>query len=389
VKVRLRNLVTVLTICLVSFCLIVQIHAQSSSTRILLASGIMVYNTYMLSVSGTIIVDGSGNRVVLVGTQMDFNGRKDGWFSIEDVQKMKSLGGTVLEIHGVRFKEMMPERGVINEGWFINNLDKWVSWCEQLQIYYIINLRNFKWASWGGCMMPEWFFEGKYDPPYDEATCDKACIDFWNIDNPLQEDNRQNFIDLWKFIANRYKNNEYALLGIINEPLCQVKLNSDLAKHLGLTYSRFIERVVDAIRSTGAKQLIFVDRPYIWGLSNVHPIDRPNIVWEDHLYVQTNYEPKDINSWKTFMDNKIQRFVKDFGKSLYVGEYGAYPFSAYHDGLRDWPNLLAEQVAYLKSSEIAGYSWHAWPFLEGEYYDHIYDYLTKEKSDYILQTIYG
>ena len=343
----------------------------------------------MLNVSGTAVIDGFGNKVVLVGTQIDYNGRKDGWFSIDDLDKMKSLGGTILEIHGLRFKNMMLERGIIDEVWFVNNLDKWVSWCEQMQIYYIINMRNFKWSSSRGCMMPDWFLEGRYDPPYDETTCDKACIDLLDVDNPLQEDNRQDFIDLWEFIANRYKNNKYALFGIMNEPLCRVQLNdSSLAKHLGVTYSRFMEGVVDAIRSTGAKQLIFVDRPYVWYLSNVQPVKRSNIVWEDHLYVQTKYEPKNVNSWKTAMDNKIQRFVRDFGKPLYMGEYGSYPFSAYDEGLSDWRAILAQQVEYLNSSEIAGYSWHAWSFLEGEYYDHIYDCFNKEESDYILQTIF-
>jgi aryl-phospho-beta-D-glucosidase BglC (GH1 family) len=235
--------------------------------------------------------------------------------------------------------------------------------------------------------MPDWMLDGHGygSPPYNESTVDKAYIDFIDIDNPLHDDNRQIFIDLWKFIANRYKSNQYVLFGIMNEPLCQVELNGQQSVHLGITYSELMEQVIDAIRSTGAAQLIFVDRPYVWYFDHINPVNRTNIVWEDHLYISPgcNY-----SQWESTISNKmIKRYVTDFKKPLYMGEYGFDPFSFYETD--SWQTDFAKEVGYLKSHETAGYSYHQWSYLEGEYEDHIYDYLNQTESDYILSIIYG
>lgn len=373
------------------FFLITPILSQDTPSQSIPSTGEILYNVHRLKASGTTIEDGFGNKIVLVGTQIDYNEYSSGYFTIQDLQKMKSYGGNCVEFHGLIFNQLMPQRGVIDETYFFNNLDEWISLCEQTQIYYIINLRNFKWVSYGACM-PDWMLEGHGygSPPYNEAIVDQACIDFWDVDNPLHDDNRQSFILLWSFIANRYKNNQYALFGIINEPLCGVNLNATQASHLGTTYSRFMEEVVDRIRSVGADHLVFIDRPYVCAVpqyyGNIQPVNRTNVVWEDHLYVTAeNWGIHSFSEWESIMTNqKIPRFVGDFQKPLYIGEYGPYPIN-----MTDWRNIIAKQIAFLKSSEVAGYSWHTWGFLKGEYYDPIYGYLNQEESDYILQTIYG
>lgn len=347
-------------------------------------------NAHTLYADGTKLISPTGEVVVLSGTQFDYNAlarHGDNWFGVDDVQTMKSYGGKILELNTIYWSDMMPQKGVVDENWFVTKLDKWVSWCEQYELYHIISLRNFVYQPWGAGQVPSWFLEGKYNPPYNKTVVDQACIDFWDIDNPLHNDNREYFIQMFQFIADRYKDNKYVLFGLVNEPFCGNKLmNSELSKHLGFTYARFIERIVDAIRSTGAKQLIFVDRPYVWHLSNVQPVDRPNIVWEDHLYVSPDF---DIGQWKNVLDDKVQRFINDFEKPLYIGEYAPYPYSAYDGELSDWRTILAEQVAFLKSVPVCGYSWHEYPFLEGEWYDSVYNYLNAEESEYILRTIYG
>ena len=66
---------------------------------------------------------------------------------------------------------------------------------------------------------------------------------------------------------------------------------------MSITYARFIERIVDAIRSTGAKQLIFVDKPYCWFYtSHFEPVNRDGIVWEDHLYVSPDDDIEPMGS---------------------------------------------------------------------------------------------
>ena len=348
-------------------------------------------NARVLYVDGTKLRSPTGEVAVLQGTQFDYNAlalHGDNWFGLDDVQKMKSYGGKVLELHALWFSYMMPQKGVIDENWFSNKLDKWVSWCEQMQMYYIISVAGFDMKPWGDPEMPQWFLEGKYNPPYDKTVYNQASIDFWDIDNPLQDDSRQYFIDTMKFIADRYKNNTYLLFGIVNEPFAGNHLvNRDNAEHLSVTYARFVERIIDAIRSTGAKHLIFVDKPYCWWYTNhFEQVNRDSIVWEDHLYAGLI---TDIDEWKSILNEYVQRYVYNFKKPFYLGEYGPYPFEEYNNGLSNWRTILAEQVTSLKSVPVCGYSWHEYPYLEGEWYDSVHNYLNAEESEYILRTIYG
>ena len=115
----------------------------------------------VLYADGTKLLSPSGQEVSLAGTQVDYNVlNRDIWFNMDDVQKMKSYGGTVLELHALSFSDMMPQRGVIDQNW-IDRLDKWVSWCEQAQMYCIISFGNFEYRPWGP-EAPDWFLEGKY-----------------------------------------------------------------------------------------------------------------------------------------------------------------------------------------------------------------------------------
>jgi len=184
------------------------------------------------------------------------------------------------------------------------------------------------------------------------------------------------------------------MFGLVNEPLFHTTsssygMTSDKAKHLGETYSILMTRVIDAIRNTGAQQVIFVDRPDVWYLSNIQPIYRDNMVWEDHRYVTVNTPTVDM--WKDSIDKKVQRFVYDFGKSLFIGEYGIDPYSLIRDEpLKSiWKSVISEQVAHLDSKPLCGRQWHQWAALEGEYYDFTSNYFTATDSDYIIQTVLG
>jgi hypothetical protein len=341
----------------------------------------------VLYADGTKLRAPSGEEVLLVGTQYDYNSlNREGWFSLEDVQKMKLYGGNILELHALLFKDMMPERGIINQGW-INRLDDWVAYCEREQMYCLISFQNFEYKPWGP-ETPYWFLAGKYSKPWDASVYNMASIDFWNVSNSLQEDNRLAFLDALKFLADRYKNNAYVLFGILNEPFCgNTLVTVKNAKDLSIAYARFVERAIDAIRSCGAEQLIFVDKPYVWFSSDyLEPVKRDDIVWEDHLYVAPDC---DIATWKTLLNECIQRYVLNFEKPFYVGEYGVLPLEEYEGELSDWRTILKMQVTFLKENTISGYSWHEYPYLEGEYYDYVYNWLTQEDSDYILQTIYN
>jgi hypothetical protein len=343
----------------------------------------------VLYADGTKLRSPSGQEVALVGTIVDYNVlKRDIWFSSDDVQKMKSYGSNAVELVGLLWRDMMPDnaRGVIDQDW-INRLDTWVSWCEQAQMYCIITFDNFEYKPWGR-EAPVWFLEGKYSHPWNKTTWRQACIDFWDVDNPLQEDNRQAVIAGFQFLANRYKNNKYVVFGLFDEPFCGNDLvNWENAEHLSITYARFVERILDAMRSTGAEQLIVVNKPFVWWYTDhFEPVNRDGIVWDDHAYVSTDLG---ISKWKAMFDGYVQTYVYALKKPWLVGGYGVYPFSEYDGALSDWRTTLKEQVTFLKSLPICGRLWFEYPYLEGQYYDYVSNYLTKDDSDYILQTIYG
>jgi hypothetical protein len=344
----------------------------------------------VLYADGTKLLSPSGQEVSLVGTQIDYNVlNRDVWFNMDDVQKIKSYGGVVLEFNGLLFKDMMPQRGVIDQNW-IDRLDKWVSWCEQTQMYCIINFGNFEYKPWGP-EAPSWLLEGKYSLPWTNDTWNQASIDFWDVDNPLQEDNRQAVLTGFQFIASRYKNDKCVLFGLFNEPFClNYLVNQGNAEHLSITYARFVERIVDTIRSTGARQLIFVDKPYCWfNTSHFEPVNRDGIVWEDHLYVSAFF---DVGQWKSMLNEFVQTYYYDFQKPFYVGEYGFinYTDNMISDSFLNWKQVLQEEVNFLKALPVCGYSWHEYPWLYGEYYYYDrHNTFSADESDYILRTICG
>jgi len=404
---RPSNLVIFLILVLVCYCsLTILVHAQLKVQSVIDTSGSIVYKAHsILYVDGTKLRGPSGEEVFLRAVQVPWNERmkrygstmnaqpgETTWFTSDDVRRTKESGGNCLEFHNIHLKEIMPERNVIDESFFTNWLDKWVSWCESEGIYYIINIRGLantktELETWG-LVMPDWLWEGLYPKPTTMEAQAQIVHDFWDTDNPKQEKNRQAFINAWKYIADRYKSRPHALFGIINEPLAHtdVIMTSEKAKHLGETYSILITRVIDAIRNTGAQQVIFVDRPYVWG--NVKPINRPNIVWEDHLYVTRT---RDIEGWKKGIDGYVQRFVTNFGKPLFIGEFGIDPYSLVKETpwASTWRDILAEQVAYLDGKSVVGRQWHQWGVLEDEYTDYVYNWFTAEDSKWIIQTIYG
>jgi hypothetical protein len=352
----------------------------------------MRWDSAPLHADGTRLLDSSGKEVRLKGINVHLNERESSggrYWTLNDVKRMKDAGADCIELHAELFCYWMPERNQINETYFVNWLDKQVSWCEQQGIFCIINLRGFSgntdWAR-KEPFLPDWLWKDLgYAEPTSQKLADVIVRDFFDTNVEKQEINREAFINAWKFVASRYEYNRYALFGLVNEPLCSVEMDENTSSHLGITYSVLMTRVIDAIRSVGAQQLIFVDRPYVWYWYHIQPIDRTDIVWEDHSYVSPS---SDINSWKSDIDDMIERFVYEFNKPLFIGEHGIDPYSVVKSEpwKTTWKSILEQQVAYLDGKPICGRQWHAYEFLYGEYME---AYFTEEDSQWILQTVLG
>ena len=346
---------------------------------------------------GTTLRDGFGNEIYLksvnvndksrhniYGTRTDGTSTEESWFTEVDILEIKSYGGNCFEVHNECWSRWMPRRDDMDEEFFETWIDKYAEWAEKHQVYLILNIFRFTQSSSmdnGPYQMPWWFFGSSR--PDDKSVTDQWIIDFWDTDNPRCEENRESFIYMWTWVANRYKDNPYVIYSIVNEPLCTNSLMDGYwSEQIGRTYAIMIERVIDGIRSTGAKQLIFVDEPYVWYLSDIQPVQRVNVVWEVHLYVSESY---DMNRWKNVLDDKLQKFLYDFDKPVFIGEYGTdrpvVPVG--------WQQSLSEEVGYLETKDICGRQWHAWGYLEDEFMDYVYDYFNAEESDWILNLVLG
>ena len=395
----------VLTFYLLCSFLTVPTHAQSVKVQSVIDNaGNIVYNAHsILYVDGTKLRGPSGEEVFLKGIQPDWNERMkkqgtsqeasnpyESWFTEADIQTMKANGANYVEMHIIRFKEVMSTKNVLNTAYFQTWVDVWVQWATENQMYVSLNIGGF--AYWSNWTIPSWIWEGLYSQPTTKDEWDAIIRDFFDTDVTKQDSNREAFINAWKAIANRYKNNPYVLFSIMNEPFMTVNMvNQATNAHLASTYSSFMEDVVDGIHSTGATNIIIIDRPYVNAYSpyydNVQPVNRSGIVWEDHLYISSQY---DYDDWCSKIDQYVARLVGVFGKPLIIGEYGFLPANYGKTEYPDtWLSILGDEVSYLDGKTLCGRQYHQWGWLEGEYGDHAYDYYTEDESEWIIQTVLG
>ncbi|MGB9615023.1 MAG: glycoside hydrolase family 5 protein [Fervidobacterium sp.] len=403
-------LVIVLVILLSCSLLVASVYSQNIANKQIQSSGKISYVLQpLLRVNGIYIEDGLGNRVKLKGVQVDKNERmkkygatydanspEETWFTEDDVRRIKEAGGNLIEIHLNPLTRLMPKRNVVNEECFAKWIDNWVYWATKYQIYVILDITGIgaRWEWEIATSFPDWLWEGLYPTPTSKEEYDNIMRDFFDLNVSKQDINREAFINLWRFIAKRYKDNPYVMFSIMNEPFCGAYFMGPYDSNIALaqSYSTFMEMIVDAIRSEGAPQLIFINKPYLWDSRyrwTVQPVNRENIIWEDHIYVSDDFT---IDQWKSTISKCVQKFVFEFGKPLFIGEYGFDPPNVIRTNYKDnWKDILNEQILYLDSLPIAGRQWHSYGHLDGEYYDFAMpEYtgdLTAEESIWILQKV--
>jgi hypothetical protein len=401
-----NSLVMVLTFYLLCSLLTVPTHAQSAKVQsVINNAGNIVYNAHsILYVDGTKLRGPSGKEVFLKGIQVDWNERMkkqgtsqeasnpyESWFTEADIQTMKANGANYVEIHMIPLKSVMPIKNVFNTEYFEDWVDVWVQWATNNQMYVSLDMMWLSYTSYWH--IPDWLWEDAgYDEPTNKAEWDAIIRDFFDTDVTAMDTSRDAFINAWKGIANRYKSNDYVLFSIINEPFMLVDMvNQFTNNHLAETYSGFMEDVVDGIHSTGATNIIIINRPYVNAYSpycdNVKPVNRSGIVWEDHLYISSQY---DYDDWCSKIDQYVARLVGVFGKPLIIGEYGFLPANYGKTEYRDtWLSILEDEVSYLDGKTLCGRQYHQWGWLEGQCGDYAYDYYTEDESEWIIQTVLG
>lgn len=294
--------------------------------------------------------------------------------------------------------DFMPNGGVdltngVTQTYLQNWVDDYARWSKQYQIYTIIDIGGWAWASipnpaWAKPLFPDWLWQGMYPAPTTQTEFETIRRDWFDLSVTQQNANRQAFIDLWARIASRYGNlnspqySPYILYSPMNEPV--VSPNSDYNSKIGQDYSIIMTQTFDAIRNAGATQPVFINRPYMntptWETC-IYPIDR-DIIWEDHTYVAW-YRPNMDGSdgWLRSIDNIVQMyhqgttlpppwqsvpaawtvFVSTHPKPVFIGEYGIDPPSICRTTYaNNWKDIFAQQTAYIDSQPVVGRQWYSW-----------------------------
>lgn len=295
-----------------------------------------------------------------------------GYTSNDDFVKIKSYGLNCVE-YQLWLSQLHKDPSEVDLLYVTTWVDQLVNWAEDNQIYHIITIddvHDFETEKYGPYHMPSWMWMdlgvAKPTTVQQQAVIVRA---FYDLENPKMDASRQRFVNTWKFLAERYKNHEYAIYGLVNEPLHHSYggITSSEASRLGRHYSTFMTTVYDAVRGTGAQNPIFVDLTYMFigdRYNHVFPIDR-DITWEAHSYLSQT--ATNIDSFKASIDNHVSKIVTGFGKPLYIGEYGCYYSSPQY--AENSINLVSQMVAYMKTKQLRGYGFYAWEYHEGEYAD--------------------
>jgi aryl-phospho-beta-D-glucosidase BglC (GH1 family) len=169
-----------------------------------------------LYVDGTLIKDGFGNAIRLHG----FNCHV-GDIDEEGIQWMKNKGFNSMRIN-FYWLCVEPNEGVYDFE-YLRNLDDILYWCEKYHIYAILDFHQWLWSTYFtyydmGVGFPDWLVrKGGYANSPDGL---KQCVTDFFAKTGYGVTMRQKYIDFWKFIVNRYKQNPYVwAYEPINEPL--------------------------------------------------------------------------------------------------------------------------------------------------------------------------
>ncbi|HET9920374.1 MAG TPA: glycoside hydrolase family 5 protein [Ktedonobacteraceae bacterium] len=203
-----------------------------------------------------------------------------------------------------------------------------------------------------------------------EAHDDHRCNPPYNAQDPVHLP-RPQLKAYWQAVANTFKNNPMVIFDVYNEPALrnvnrdqytaqdwQLWLNG--GQQNGETFTG-MQELVDAVRSTGAQQIImvegysFAETFYNIGSNVIHD---PNIVYEIHEYGM-NRTPDDWNKDFGFMSTTYPVFIGEWalmggGNSGQVNCHNIAPSQA--------NQVVLNFLNYMASHNM---SWTAYAFTEG------------------------
>src|SRR6266566_703595 len=296
-------------------------------------------------VSGTQLIDASGNPLILRGTQVETSFMYAGSWKTKNNVTSK-LNPTVFNQMTTNWHMNVLRLSLSN--WiyasdpvnYMNLLDQVVQQANQAGLYVILNLHDDK----------------KSGSPYGTG----AAV-------PKPET-----VDFWQTIATHYLNNTMVMFEVFNEPQypdANTWLNGGGTVTGSTGKSTTIvgmQALVDAIRSTGAPQIIVIGG-VATAITGNQFIQDPNIVYTRHVYQQV--PSGNPTAWDALWGPLKGQYPLDFG------EWALLPNTTLASRCKGATMANADQLVtnFMNYMDQNGINWTAWQF---DTYDLIQDHTT-------------
>jgi len=256
------------------------------------------------------------------------------FFTEYDVKKIHDLGLNCLRIP-FYWKNILKSYTEVKDDAF-KYLDDIISWCNEYDIYVILDLH--------GCPVSQNGYE--HGGSIDFNKYDSNTIDLWDDEDAINAT-----ILLWEAVSAHYKNNPtVAAYDIMNEPRSR-KFKTDKTCHV------VFDRIYKAIRKIDTNHIIMMEG--CWDFSTLpNPDDYgwENVVYEYHWYNwYTKFLPYELFYWYQDLSN----IFRDYDVPVFIGEFTFFEDNAaWQKGL----NLFEDRH----------YSWTCWTYkkdVTGDYND--------------------
>jgi hypothetical protein len=258
----------------------------------------------------------------------------------DNLDAMKMWGANVVRLHNV------IEWWIYNNKSYRQHFKDIITWAGEREMYVIFDPYTINSTA-----PPPLPF-----PPYISAEEEKIIP------------TKQAFVDYWVSVANELKNYPNVIFEIFNEPHGNTTMKND--------FFNVTQQVINAIRATGADQIIMVQWDYgIWANLDFPPPENPastldwiedyplndplnNILYSTHVYVSEgafhrseSVPPEDRIRWQYdeiklgFKYCLVDYVVNNLTKPLFIGETGAWYWWLYYNH-----TIFQRQLAQLNNT---------------------------------------
>jgi hypothetical protein len=233
-------------------------------------------------------------------------------------------------------------------------MDQLAQWCQGAKMYFTLRFNTFSGNDYGisagpGSTWPSYLHTGDSSNTFEAGFYSGTG----SGRNTAYDDARTDFSNMLAFLANRYKNNPYVLIGMQNEP----GNPNGGSNFTSANYASVCSAFYTAIYATGYSNLVLVEHPWCnYGNSNPTDITGANVVWEGDAYIQPNTNPT-LAAWQTAVTTYfITPYMTNLNRPFILSEWGILNSSWVNSSPYDLTDAQA-MINWINSQGLAGACW--------------------------------